>query len=129
VTDKGVPAALLMATTRANLRAAAKRFENPGEVLAHVNEVLCPDIANMFILPVPCSIRARRAALRQRGPRPALRVVARPWKTCARAAYARADDGHGLRRKPNHRAGESVLFYSNGWSGPQPQRGCSDSRA
>jgi serine phosphatase RsbU (regulator of sigma subunit)/anti-sigma regulatory factor (Ser/Thr protein kinase) len=50
VTDKGVPAALLMATTRAHLRAATDRFERPGQVLAHVNDVLAPDIPrNMFV--------------------------------------------------------------------------------
>jgi len=50
VTDKGVPAALVMATTRAILRGAATRFSDPGEVLAHVNDLLCPDIPpNMFV--------------------------------------------------------------------------------
>ena len=50
VTDKGVPAALVMATTRAILRAAATRLIAPGEVLERVNESLCPDIPpNMFV--------------------------------------------------------------------------------
>ena len=50
VTDKGVPAALVMATTRSILRAAAERFSSPGRILAHANELLCPDIpANMFV--------------------------------------------------------------------------------
>lgn len=50
VTDKGVPAALVMATTRTLLRAAAERLRAPGEVLARANEVLCPDIpAKMFV--------------------------------------------------------------------------------
>src|SRR6266849_6963719 len=40
VTDKGVPAALLMATTRSVLRAIAQRLVAPGEVLERVNEVL-----------------------------------------------------------------------------------------
>ena len=50
VTDKGVPAALVMATTRAILRAAAERLISPGEVLRRVNDVLYPDIpAKMFV--------------------------------------------------------------------------------
>jgi serine phosphatase RsbU (regulator of sigma subunit) len=50
VTDKGVPAALVMATTRTMLRAAAQRLFSPGEVLERVNEVLVPDIPpNMFV--------------------------------------------------------------------------------
>lgn len=50
VTDKGVPAALVMATTRTMLRAAAQRLDTPGEVLRRVNEVLVPDIPpNMFV--------------------------------------------------------------------------------
>jgi len=50
VTDKGVPAALVMATTRSVLRAAATRLEAPGAVLARVNDALVPDIPpNMFV--------------------------------------------------------------------------------
>jgi serine phosphatase RsbU (regulator of sigma subunit)/anti-sigma regulatory factor (Ser/Thr protein kinase) len=50
VTDKGVPAALVMATTRTLLRAAAERLASPGEVLERVNELLCPDIPErMFV--------------------------------------------------------------------------------
>ena len=50
VTDKGVPAALVMAMTRSVLRAAATRLESPGAVLARVNEMLVPDIPpNMFV--------------------------------------------------------------------------------
>jgi serine phosphatase RsbU (regulator of sigma subunit)/anti-sigma regulatory factor (Ser/Thr protein kinase) len=50
VTDKGVPAALVMATTRSILRAAAERLVSPGEVLARTNDLLHPDIpAKMFV--------------------------------------------------------------------------------
>jgi serine phosphatase RsbU (regulator of sigma subunit)/anti-sigma regulatory factor (Ser/Thr protein kinase) len=50
VTDKGVPAALLMATTRSILRAIAQRLVAPGQVLERVNEVLYPDIPpKMFV--------------------------------------------------------------------------------
>lgn len=50
VTDKGVPAALVMATTRSILRAAAERLVAPGAVLARTNDVLCPEIPpKMFV--------------------------------------------------------------------------------
>jgi serine phosphatase RsbU (regulator of sigma subunit) len=50
VTDKGVPAALVMATTRTLLRASAQRLDSPGEVLKRVNDVMVQDIPpNMFI--------------------------------------------------------------------------------
>ena len=44
VTDKGVPAALVMATSRSMLRAAAQRHASPSAVLADVNEALVPEI-------------------------------------------------------------------------------------
>jgi serine phosphatase RsbU (regulator of sigma subunit) len=50
VTDKGVPAALVMASTHALLRGAAPRLVSPGKVLAHVNDLLYADIpAHMFV--------------------------------------------------------------------------------
>jgi serine phosphatase RsbU (regulator of sigma subunit)/anti-sigma regulatory factor (Ser/Thr protein kinase) len=50
VTDKGVPAALVMATTRTILRGATEQFNNPGAILEKANNVLCPDIPrNMFV--------------------------------------------------------------------------------
>jgi len=50
VTDKGVPAAMVMAATRSVLRASAARLHEPGAVLARVNDSVCPDIPeNMFV--------------------------------------------------------------------------------
>jgi serine phosphatase RsbU (regulator of sigma subunit)/anti-sigma regulatory factor (Ser/Thr protein kinase) len=50
VTDKGVPAALLMATTRSVLRSVAQRVIAPGQVLERVNEILHQDIPpKMFV--------------------------------------------------------------------------------
>jgi serine phosphatase RsbU (regulator of sigma subunit) len=50
VTDKGIPAALVMASTHALLRDAAPRLVSPGQVLGHVNDMLCADIpAHMFV--------------------------------------------------------------------------------
>jgi serine phosphatase RsbU (regulator of sigma subunit)/anti-sigma regulatory factor (Ser/Thr protein kinase) len=50
VTDKGVPAALVMSATRSVLRASAQRLIEPGLVLERVNEHLCPDMPEkMFV--------------------------------------------------------------------------------
>lgn len=44
VTDKGVPAALVMATCRSMLRSSAQQKSSPAEVLAEVNEALVDEI-------------------------------------------------------------------------------------
>lgn len=50
VTDKGVPAALMMAVTRSVLRSVAVQWVHPSLVLAKVNDLLCQDMpANMFV--------------------------------------------------------------------------------
>jgi serine phosphatase RsbU (regulator of sigma subunit)/anti-sigma regulatory factor (Ser/Thr protein kinase) len=50
VTDKGVPAALVMSATRSVLRASAQRLVEPGALLEQVNEHLCPDMPEkMFV--------------------------------------------------------------------------------
>ena len=50
VTDKGVPAALIMARTQSVLRGEAPRLVAPGEVLRRANEILLPEMpARMFV--------------------------------------------------------------------------------
>lgn len=50
VTDKGAPAALLMATTQGLLRSDASRSRSPSALLEHVNEVLVPNVpSKMFV--------------------------------------------------------------------------------
>ena len=50
VSGKGVPAALVMATTTAMLRTAVRGMASPGEVLARVNDLLITDFpSNMFV--------------------------------------------------------------------------------
>ena len=50
VSDKGVPAALVMCATRSMIRAASLRLNSPAQVLEQVNEVLYDDIPpNMFV--------------------------------------------------------------------------------
>ena len=50
VTDKGVPAALVMARTHSLLRAEASRLTSPGEILSRANDLLVPEMpARMFV--------------------------------------------------------------------------------
>jgi serine phosphatase RsbU (regulator of sigma subunit)/anti-sigma regulatory factor (Ser/Thr protein kinase) len=50
VTDKGVPAAMVMAAARSLLRAESQRRASPGAVLEQVNDLLCPTMPpNMFV--------------------------------------------------------------------------------
>lgn len=50
VTDKGIPAALLMTTTRSILRSVAQAQMSPGKVLEQTNNLLCPDMPpKMFV--------------------------------------------------------------------------------
>lgn len=50
VADKGVGAALIMATTRAILRGTARHMYSPGEALARANELLVPEVPmGMFV--------------------------------------------------------------------------------
>jgi serine phosphatase RsbU (regulator of sigma subunit)/anti-sigma regulatory factor (Ser/Thr protein kinase) len=50
VTDKGVPAALVMASARSVLRSTAQRLVDPGVVLERVNDTLAQDMPpNMFV--------------------------------------------------------------------------------
>jgi len=64
VTDKGVPAALVMASTHALLRSAAPQLLSPGETLAQVNNLLCGDIpAQMFVTCMALVLDARTGQL------------------------------------------------------------------
>jgi predicted ester cyclase len=49
-TGKGVPAALVMASTRSMLRAVAQASNSPGDILRRINDLLVSDIPpNMFV--------------------------------------------------------------------------------
>ena len=64
VTGHGVPAALVMATTRSVLRSEAPRLVAPGAVLARVNDFLHADIpANMFVTCLYAVLDPRSGAL------------------------------------------------------------------
>ena len=50
VSGKGAPAAMLMAVTHSLFRAASAHESDPGVIMRHINETLCPDnSANMFV--------------------------------------------------------------------------------
>ena len=120
VTDKGIPAALVMASTHALLRDAAPRLISPGEVLGHVNDMLCVDIpAHMFVTclalvldPASGEVEFANAGhdvpyVRTEG---GVAGAARPRHA------ARADAGHGRtrRRRFQFEPGDCALLHSDG---------------
>ena len=121
VTDKGVPAALVMATTRTLLRASAQRLDSPGEVLKRVNDVMVQDIPpNMFITCLYAILDPQTGLLRyanaghdlpyrrraSAGGAEELRATGMPLGLLPGMAYEEKEIV--LER------GDSVLFYSDG---------------
>ncbi len=119
VTDKGVPAALVMATTRTMLRAAAQRLDSPGEVLRRVNDVLYPDIPpNMFVTCLYAILDPRTGRLhyanaghdlpymRHHDGASELRATGMPLGLMPGMGYEE--------KEAVLEAGDSVLFYSDG---------------
>lgn len=119
VTDKGVPAALVMATTRSILRAAAPTTDSPGRVLERVNEVLYPDIPPlMFVTCLYVTLDPASGLLRYANAGHDLPYVRR-----AEGATQLQATGVPLGLMPDTRyeekevmlePGDSVLFYSDG---------------
>jgi len=122
VTDKGVPAALVMATTRTMLRASAQRLDSPGEVLRQVNDVMVPDIPpNMFVTCLYAILNPRTGRLRyanagqdlpyqrHKGPpgdTSELRATGMPLGLMPGMAYEE--------KEAMLEAGDSILFYTDG---------------
>jgi serine phosphatase RsbU (regulator of sigma subunit)/predicted ester cyclase len=119
-TGHGMPAALVMATTRGMLRAVARPSDSPGEVLARVNEALCPEIPpNVFVTcfyaildPVGGRLLYANAGhdlpyLRRDGRRSTdLRARGMPLGLMPRMSYEE--------NETSLEEGEAVLFYSDG---------------
>jgi len=120
-TGKGMPAALVMATTRGMLRAVVQSVESPGEVLARVNEALVAEIPlNMFVTclyaildPNSGSLRYANAGhdlpyLRHHGGGDAEELRARglPLGLMPNMPYEEKEAVLGV--------GDNVLFYSDG---------------
>ena len=119
VTDKGVPAAMVMASTRSLLGPAAQRLVSPGQVLGLVNDLLLPDIPpNMFVTCLyavldPLSGRLRYANAGhdlpyQRTPNGVLELHATrmPLGLMLGMTYEE--------KETTLAPGESILFYSDG---------------
>jgi steroid delta-isomerase-like uncharacterized protein len=119
-TGKGMPAALVMATTRGMLRAVAQSLDSPGEVLARVNDALYPDIpSGMFVTcfyailePASGSLRYANAGhdlpyvhLHGEGTHE-LRARGMPLGLMPEMGYEE--------KEAVLREGDSVLFYSDG---------------
>jgi serine phosphatase RsbU (regulator of sigma subunit) len=123
VTDKGVPAAIVMATTRTMLRASAQRLDSPGEVLKRVNDVIVRDIPpNMFITCLYAILNLKSGLLRyanaghdlpyrrrrssEAGGAEELRATGMPLGLLPGMSYEEKEIVLGR--------GDSVLFYSDG---------------
>ena len=120
VTDKGVPAALVMATTRSILRTAAQEGDaTPGAVLARANDLLFPDIPpKMFVTCLYGILNPHTGALvyanaghdlphqRQEGGAVELRATGMPLGLMPGMSYEE--------RETLLAPGDSVLFYSDG---------------
>ncbi len=120
VTDKGVPAALVMATTRSILRTAAQEGSaSPGDVLARANDLLFPDIpARMFVTCLYGILNPHTGTLvyanaghdlphqRQEGGAVELRATGMPLGLMPGMSYEE--------RETILAPGDSVLFYSDG---------------
>src|SRR5439155_7963145 len=119
VSDKGVPAALVMATTRSIVRSAAIDGGSPGGVLARVNNLLVPDIpANMFVTCLYAILDPRSGRLefanaghdlpywRHGGGATELRATGMPLGLMSDMDYEEREVTLG--------AGEGVLLYSDG---------------
>src|ERR671921_1074613 len=118
-TGKGMPAALLMSTTRGMLRAVVQTLESPGEVLARVNEALVAEIPpSTFVtcfygILEPKSGRFRYAnaghnlpCRRHDGQAEELRARGMPLGLMPGMSYEE--------KEAVLEAGESALFYSDG---------------
>ncbi len=119
VTDKGVPAALLMAVTRSMLRSAAIDSRSPGELLERVNNLLCPDMPeSMFVTCHIAFIDLRTGDMEyanaghclpiwcHAGQMSELRATGLPLGLIPKMAYT----NHSV--KMEH--GDRVLYYSDG---------------
>ena len=119
-TGKGVPAALVMSSTRSMLRALARATNSPGEVLKQGNDLLVTDIPpNMFVTCFYAILDPQSATLsyanaghdlpylhRGRGEAEELRARGMPLGLMPGMSYEE--------KETIVQAGESALFYSDG---------------
>src|SRR5215211_2432124 len=127
-TGHGMPAALLMATTRGMLRAGAQTSDSPSEILERANNTLYPDIPpNMFVTCLAALLDSRTGRLqyanaghelpylRHAEGVSELRATGMPLGLMPGTSY----DQKEITLEP----GESVLLYSDGLTeAHDPQR-------
>ncbi len=119
VTDKGVPAALLMATTRSMLRSVALGGASPGKVLEQTNSMLHPDIPpNMFVTCFYAILEPQTGLLRFAN---AGHDLPRRWSTGLAVELRATGMPLGLMSDMAYEEqetvlapGEQLLFYSDG---------------
>jgi serine phosphatase RsbU (regulator of sigma subunit)/anti-sigma regulatory factor (Ser/Thr protein kinase) len=119
VTDKGIPAALVMAATHSILRSDAAAFESPGVALARANDRLYPDIpARMFVTCLYAVLDPVRGCLRYANAGHCL-----PYLTTAAGVTQLHATGMPLGALPDMQyeehetvlaPGDSLLLYSDG---------------
>jgi predicted ester cyclase len=128
-TSKGVPAALVMASTRSMLRAVARASEySPGEVLSRVNDSLVTDIPpNMFVTCFYCILDPENGSLRyanaghdlpylhRNGDAEELRARGMPLGLIPSMEYEEKEIALD--------AGEAALFYTDGLVEAHDSRG------
>jgi predicted ester cyclase len=120
-TGKGMPAALVMATTRGMLRAVVQSVESPGEVLARVNEALVAEIPpNMFVTCLYAILDPKSGSLSYANAGHDLPYLRRHYGEGAHELRA-AGMPLGLipetsyeEKEASLRLGDRVLFYSDG---------------
>ena len=120
-TGKGVPAALVMASTRSMLRAVAQALgsSSPGDVLGRVNDALVTDIPpNMFVTCFYCILDPKSGSLtyanaghdlpylHRNGAAEELRATGMPLGLMPGMGYEE--------KEITLQAGEAALFYSDG---------------
>ena len=118
-TDKGIPAALVMATTHSILRGEAPRLVSPGAVLERANDRLYPDIpAQMFVTCLYAVLDPTTGRLRYANAGHDLPYVARAdGVTELRARGMPLGAMPGMTYEENEvclAPGESVLLHSDG---------------
>jgi serine phosphatase RsbU (regulator of sigma subunit)/predicted ester cyclase len=119
-TGKGVPAALVMASTRSMLRAVAQASESPGGVLKRVNDSLVTDIPpNMFVTCLYAILDPESGRLLYANAGHDLPYVRRSDGGCeelrARGMPLGLMPGMGYEEKETTlEAGQAALFYSDG---------------
>ena len=119
-TGHGMPAALVMATTRGMLRAVVQSLESPGEVLAKVNEALAADIPpSTFVTCFYCILEPQSGLLRYANAGHDLPYLRRGGGQAeelrARGMPLGLMPGMSYEEKQTIlEAGEAALFYSDG---------------